>query len=207
MEYTRNTGAVPFSSPARKLAALTRAVTLPPVMALALLLLLRALCPDTFSGPGQLLLSIFFLAVSPTLAYPLWAAIPALRRGGRPLQRKLAFGTTFAGYTGAVIYGLLCRVPAGLMFVYLGYAFSYLALLVLNLCRLKASGHACGVTGPLLLFLHATAGRGLWFVLPCAALFLLVAWSSRKLRRHTFAELAWGASTALMGFCAAMLAL
>ena len=191
----------------RRLAALTRAATLPPVMALGLLLLLWALCRETFSGPGQLLLSILFLAVSPTLAYPVWAVIPPLRKGGRPLQRKLAFVTTFAGYFGAVIYGLASRASADLMFVCLGYAFSYLALLALNLCRVKASGHACGVVGPLILFLRATAGRGVWFVLPCVVLFLLVIWSSLKLKRHTPGELAWGASTALMGYGVAMLIL
>ncbi len=187
----------------RRIAFVIRVITLPPVMIAALLLLCWEAKRSLFSGVGELALSVLFLMVLPLLAYPLQPLIPKLRAAGRQGQRNFAFVTTFVGYTAAVIYGVLEHVEPGLMVIYASYFASYCLLLLMNYVGLKASGHACGIAGPMILAIY-TLGH-LWCIVPCVLLGALVAWSSLELGRHTARELIFGALAALVGFGAGVL--
>jgi len=184
---------------AEKVAKIIRTVTIPPVQVCTLLLLLYFMKRNVFANISQLLLSIFFLMAVPVLAYPLAAAIPRYR--GREGQRKLAFILSLAGYTTAVAYGLLAGVGHNLMLVYLAYFFSIVMLTVFNRgLKLRASGHACSVVGPLLLAIHFIGWKS---VLPCVALLAAVTWASLSLKRHTREELWWGGVSAMLAFALA----
>lgn len=157
-----------------------------------------------FSRPAEAWVALLCLSVLPLLPYPVSLAI---RRPGtvrREIQRRLAFFFSAAGYVLLFGFGLLFRVPGRVMTVYSCYLFSVIFLIFFNrFTPVRASGHACSVTGPsvmLCLFL----GRG-WFIL-CPAAYLLILWSSVRLKRHTAAEFLCGSLCFLSAFaCSVML--
>ncbi len=180
------------------MAKIVRVLTVPPVMICILLLVLYFARPSLFAGVGQLLWALLFLMVFPLLAYPVSALVPALRKKGREGQRGLAFLFTLAGYTGGLVYGLIAGVGDGLLLVYLTYFLSVFFLILLEKCfHVRASGHACSITGPLILLCYFTSW---WWALPCAGVYGLVAWASLSLKRHTAKELAFGSLTAVAAF-------
>lgn len=182
----------------QKIAKAARMVTIPPVTVFVLMLLLWFMRRSLFASVWQLVVSLVFLMIVPILAYPLQPAIPYYRKKGRDGQRDFAFVTTFIGYIGAVIYGFAGRVSMGLMVIYVSYFLSYSVLLLMNQFGGKASGHACGLVGPMALIIYSIGG--LWCIIPCAALYVLITWSSLTLGRHTPAQLIWGSLSALIGF-------
>lgn len=180
-------------TPALRVAKLVRVVTIPPVMAVALLLTMR-LTLGAF--PGWTLWAVMgCLAALPCLGYPLCAALPVLRKNKRKNERTAAVILSVAGYAGACA----CAFAGGLTgpdrTVCLIYLFSGLTIaLTQKLTGLHISGHACGMSGPI-----AAAS---WFVHP---LFLLgyllllpVVVSSLALKRHTGWELAIGAAVPVL---------
>ena len=98
-----------------KAAKVIRIITIPPVLVTILLMLLYFLRDDIFTGVLDLLLSIIFLAVISIIGYPISALVPKEKR--RETQRKLAFIFSFAGYLGAMIYGLTASVSTGLLMI------------------------------------------------------------------------------------------
>ena len=188
-----------------KLAKAVRVITVPPLLVCLLLILLYGTRPGLFSGPFQLALSLLFLMGIPLLAYQLAALLPFTRGKGREGQRNLAFVLNLAGYTAAVVYGLVLRASRGLLLVYGTYFLSVTVLLLLNKgLHIRASGHACSVAGPLIL---ASYFLGWFAVLPCAAVFAAVAWASLALGRHSWKELVAGALTAVASFGVSLLLL
>ena len=185
-------------------AKVIRVATVPPVMVLALLLVLFFRCTGIFSAPRELLWSILLLAVLPLLAYPLSSLVPGYRRRGREGQRDLALVLSPVCYAGAVLYGFAAGVSRGLFFIFLVYLLSALVLIVFNkVLGLRASGHACSLVGPMLLSLRFL---GVISILPCLLLLGAILWSSLVLGRHTPKELALGAlSTALAFFLSTLL--
>lgn len=180
-----------------------RVISVPPVLVSALLILIYFTREGVMASPAQLLLSILFLAVLPLMAYVVAAAVPALRKKGREGQRGTAFVATAVGYIGSIVYGLAAHVGHALMTFYLAYFFSYCMLVVFNkLLRVRASGHACGIVGPMILSVYYVG----WMCVPvCLALIALIFWSSLKLKRHTPGELAFGSLSAAVGFAVALL--
>lgn len=186
-----------------KIAKVIRVVTVPPVLVLLLLVILFFTKEAIFSGVVQLLLSILFLMLIPVAAYPLALAIPQYKAKGRDGERTLAFILSIAGYTMAVIYGIAAQVSRGLLFIYLTYFISVAVLTVFNkVIKLRASGHACSITGPLILTVYFIGWNCL---LPCAVLFVLIIWASLAIKRHTPKELIAGSSAAALAFAAALL--
>ncbi len=162
---------------------LVRVLTIAPLMALALL---TALClAGKLPGPEEYALSLLFLTVFPVLPYPLQKLSPRLRAQGRAGQRKLAMLGAVAGYACGLLYVLLAGAGAVLTAVFLTYLLSGAALALINkFTRLKASGHACGIAGPiaaaaLLIGRWAFCGLAVW---------LLAFWASVKSKRHTVPE-------------------
>lgn len=178
----------PLRRSAQVLAKIIRVITLPPFMAAALVLLLRACC-GAFEGIG-LWVALFCLTVLPLLSYGVWYILPVLRAQGRKSQRKLAVICSCLGYVLNSAYCILAHRGSVETVAILTYLLSGLLIAVLSyVCKVKGSGHACGLSGPTAmaaLRVHPLLLAGYFFLIP-------VAWSSLKLKRHTWAELAIGA--------------
>lgn len=172
------------------LARFGRVITIPPFMITGLSLILWNTNIDVFQNHLQLLGSVFFLGIMPVLAYIIYFVIPQLREKGRPFQRNMAFGFTFAGYLMAFIYGICNNVSSELKTIYCIYFLAVIFLSVLNFVfRKKASGHACSIVAPIMvLFLNSQAAWAFVFLI----IGTLSVWSSLYLKRHLPKELVWG---------------
>ncbi len=168
------------------IAKLVRILSVPPIMATVMVLLLRLTRPVLFKSPADLWLSLLFLAAVPVFAYPVSWLVPALRKRGRDGQRTLAFVFAFIGYICGVLYALLFRRSSGLLMLFLIYFFSALVLTVFNkVLHIRASGHASSVTGPIGYLCAAVGG---WFYLLGAFLFGIILWASVRIKQHTVPE-------------------
>ncbi len=172
------------------IAKLIRVVTVPPVMVGTLIILLSTLRADVFTGIGQSLLTLMFLAIIPVLAYPVSYVVPAIRKKGRDGQRNLAFFLSAAGYAGGFIYGWLAQVSVPLMIIFGTYLLSVLVLTFMNkVIKVRASGHACSIAGPI--------GLVCYFLPPVCivaslCLYATIFWASVHMGRHTVKEFIWG---------------
>lgn len=180
------------------LAKAIRVITVPPLLIGVLLVALYLYPSGVFHSLTSLILSVTFLAVIPAISYLVWAIIPSLRKGGRASQRKLAFVFSILGYLGGVVYALTAEISRGLTIILFTYFVSVVILTLINkLTIFRASGHGCGVTGPLLL--PAYFVNPFW-IIPSLFGLLLVYLSSLALKRHTLKELVAGSSAALLSF-------
>lgn len=174
-----------------------RVITIPSVLVCVLVLVLSVARDDIFCGSRDIIMSLIFLSVIPVLAYPLQHLLPAFQDKSREGQRQLAFILNIVGYTLAFIFGLILHVNDRLMLIYTTYFCSVIILAVLNLLHIRASGHACGVAGPLLFFVYFI---GWTAVIPCLVVMALIIWSSLVLKRHTIKELILGLLTCIISF-------
>lgn len=184
---------------AERWAQMIRIATVPPVMVTVLLMLLYGAGRITGREAGW---GFLCLAAVPVCAYPTVWAIPALRRKRRENERRLAFMFTGAGYAAGLIGGYVWGVGSVLRTVLWAYALSLVFLAGCNgLWHKKASGHACCVTGPVLLAAQILGGDRWWLWMLCGSVLVAAVWAaSRRLRRHTPAELTFGTLCALLGF-------
>ena len=180
------------------LAHAVRVVSVPPVMVGILLTLLLILREDVFAAPLEFVSSLAGLTILPVLAYPVSVLIPAIRRKGREGQRSLAMYFSTVGYVGVFIYGLVAHVGTGLMHIYAGYLFSVIIILVGNkVFKVRISGHACSVSGPLV---YSGYFLGVWGILVGAVCWGVILWASLVMKRHTFREFVFGTLTCLFSF-------
>ena len=138
-----------------KLAMFVRKITIPPVFAGVLLLAVYLSYPDTVGSIWYVISGVVFLAILPVLAYPLQKYIPGFKDKGRDGQRSLAMLFSFAGYLLGTILTFVLSAPEIVKIIFLEYLLCGITMLVFNkLFKLKASGHACGVIGPMLLMVY-----------------------------------------------------
>ena len=167
-----------------------RRFTVPLVFAAALLIIISIAYPHALGNPWHLLGGLFFLTVLPTLAYPLQRYIPKFKDRGREGQRSLAMIFSFLGYLFGTVIAFLFSAPVALKIIYLEYLFCGIAMLLFNkLFKIKASGHACGIVGPVILLLYFK------LYIPAiigAALIIPVYISSIKTKQHTVSQLIGG---------------
>lgn len=179
----------------QKLAYPTRIITAAPFMATLLFSLLYLFQPTAFTDLTHYLCSLLFFAVLPLLAYPVAAIVPALRAKGRPAQRHLAIVFSVVGYLAGLLYLGLAGGTRTEWMVYLTYAISGVGIALFSFVfHFKASGHACGVSGPVAMLAYCLGAP--W--LACYLLLALVFWASLKMRRHTVAQLAVGSLIPVM---------
>ncbi len=174
-----------------KAAKLLRILSVPPVMAAVFLLLLYRFRPDVVASPLQLWAALGCLCGVPLLAYPLsW-----LLHMGRERQRTLAMLLSAASYLAVWAFSLLTPCGRDYRFICGTYVFSAALLLVCNkLLHLRSSGHACSVTGPIVLLCFFLGAR----LAPlCALLYAAVFWASLRSGRHTAGEYLWGSACCL----------
>ena len=181
-------------SPAKRaqnlLAYVIRVISIPPVMVSLLVLVLALFSDGFFSSRLDIAAMLVCLALIPLAAYPLSWVIPAVRAKGREGQRNLAFVLTLVGYVLGWLYAKLCSGNLHQIFVYTIYLLSVLLLLLWNkVFHLRASGHACSVTGPTALagYYLGTAG-----IIIGAACYLAIFWASVTAKRHKWDEFLGG---------------
>jgi hypothetical protein len=172
-----------------KFAEIIRKFTVAPIMAFIMLVTLYLKDPSLFDGFTNFILSILFLTIFPLLAYPLQPFIKQYKNKGREGQRTLAMIFAVAGYIGGCLSGLLLHAPKSIRIIYLCYLLSGALITLFNrFLHLRASGHACGVTGPLIILMYFGLATG-YLGVPILA---VVWWASLKMRRHTIWQLVGG---------------
>lgn len=181
-----------------KIAHAVRIVSIPPVMVGILLVLLYTLREDVMVTPWEMVASLLGLTVLPILAYPVSVMIPATRKKGREGQRSLAMYFSTVGYVAVFVYGLIASVGTGLMHIYAGYLFSVVIILVSNkVFKVRVSGHACSVSGPLV---YSGYFLGIWGIVVGVVCWGIILWASLVMKRHTFKEFLLGTLTCLVSF-------
>lgn len=174
----------------KKIAYTARVVTVPPFMALIMLLGLYFCIPGFYGGIAAFVLSVVFLVVFPLLGYPLQPLIKRYKDKGREGQRKLAILFAVSGYILGLLFAVLLRAPVNVLIIFLSYFLcGLLIMLSSKVFRFKASGHACGVAGPFILLVYF--GQQ-WGVL-AGVILLAAAWAcSKYMGRHSHSQLAAG---------------
>ncbi|KXL53766.1 hypothetical protein CLNEO_09920 [Anaerotignum neopropionicum] len=174
---------------ASRFAKIIRVVTVVPVMALTTLSILYGLRPSIFQGTFQYILSIIFLTVLPISAYPLQLILPKYRNKGREGQRNLALMMGVSGYLFGIVFTLCSHATKELLVIYLIYFLSGIGILIFNkIFKIRASGHACGVAGPISILVYFIGIKALVSVV----VLMMVYWASIKTKRHTTSQLLWG---------------
>ena len=174
-----------------KVAMIIRKITIPPVFAVVLLLSVYFSYPEQFGAVWHMIGGIVFFAILPVLAYPLQKYIPGFKNKGRDGQRSLAMIFSFAGYLLGTVVAFAFSANTIVKIIYLEYLFCGITMLVFNkLFKLKASGHACGVIGPMLLMIYFK----LYIAAAVCALFAIPVFiASVHTKRHTPMQLLGGA--------------
>lgn len=172
-----------------KAAKAIRVLTVAPMMALVMLLVLYVRDSPLFGSPAAFVLLLLFLVVFPLLAYPMQPLIKKYKDKGREGQRALAMDFAVAGYIGGCLSAVLLHAPKSVWIIYLSYLLSGILVMLLNkLLHFRASGHACGVTGPFAILVYF--GQPLGFLgIPLLAVVCL---SSLRMKRHTAWQLLGG---------------
>lgn len=186
----------------QRLAKIIRVATVAPVMALMLLVILYFTRAGFFGNSLNLVLAIVFLVVLPILAYPLQPYIPHFKDKGREGQRSLAMWMSSLGYILGLVSAVFLPVSNYLLVIYLTYLFSGISLLLLNkVFKIRASGHACGVAGPIFSLLYFLGPWVLFGLILLAAVF----WASLNMDRHDKSELLIGTTVPTYAFLLAFL--
>jgi len=163
-----------------------RVVTLAPLLALLSLTILLVARPEAYNSAFDYALAVFFLTVLPLLAYPIQPLVPRFRDKGRDGQRQLAIVVAVIGYVAGIIFAVALKMTAQMILMFLTYLLSgVLVVLFNNVLKVKASGHACGVAGPIAYLTYFLGAEALWGVIILA----FVYWASLKMERHTWSEL------------------
>ncbi len=182
-----------------------RVISIPPLMVTYLLALLFFFRDGVFATTGEFITALAALAIFPALAYPVAAIVPSLRKGGRPMQRKIAFLFSVIGYIGGFIYALTAGFSKPVLTIFTAYLASLLFLVLFNkVFKIRASGHACSVTSPLF---FATYYFGLGALLPAAVLYATIFWASLVTKRHTVREFLLGTLVCVVSAGIAVIAL
>lgn len=175
-----------------RVSKIIRRFTVPPVFAAALLIIVYIAYPNYFGNVWHLIGGLFFLTILPTLAYPMQKYIPHFKDRGREGQRSLAMIFSFAGYLLGTGIAFAFSAPVDLKTIYLEYLLCGIGMLLLNkVFKIKASGHACGIVGPVIMLLYFR------LYIPAiigAALIVPVYISSIKTKQHTAPQLIGGSA-------------
>lgn len=176
-----------------KTARIIRVITIPPIEALAMLLILYGAKKIEFGSMKNLLTVIVFLTIIPICAYPIASAIKG-KEDTRNSQRKLAFVFNFSAYLLIMLIGYCKGYSPMLQRILNDYFLSVLVLTVMNkVFKIRASGHACSCTLPYLLLSYYF---GRYAAVICLVLYLMEFWASIELKRHTIKEFLLGSGVA-----------
>lgn len=173
----------------KRVAKLISIVTVVPIVAFFVITLLYIRFKREFQSFSWYLYSILFLVILPSSAYPLKYLFPKYRKAGRVGERKLAFILAVLGYVFGIFFVFVLDGPVIVKKIFSAYVFSGGVLTFINkTLKFKASGHACGVSGPIALLYYFFGKSILWLYL----IMPLIFWARMNLKRHTYKELSIG---------------
>lgn len=185
-----------------RLAKTVRIMTVAPFMALIAFLLLWLLKREVFMNVQGLLLAVLLIVIFPLLAYPLQPLFPHFKNKGRKGQRQLAIIMSVIGYALGIILSFALPFSDGTKMIFICYSVAGLLIfLFTKFSGIKASGHTCGVAGPILYLTYFLGAYALFGVIILA----LVYWSSLCMKRHTPKELIWGTIVPIIAFLSSYL--
>ena len=180
-----------------KTAKIIRIITIPPIEALAMLLILYGMKRTEFGETGDLLMAILFLAIIPVCSYPI-ASRKKNKEDSRNNQRNMAFVFNFLSYLAAMLIGYCMGCTRMLQWILNGYFLAVLVLTIVNkVFKIRASGHACSCTLPYLILSYYFGG---YVTAICLILYLTEFWASVELKRHTMKEFLGGTIVAWIIF-------
>ena len=187
-----------------KTAKIIRIITIPPIEAMVMLLILYRLKQEEFGNLGNLLMAVLFLTVIPICSYP----IASRKRGEQDMrnnQRNMAFIFNFLSYLAAMLIGYCVGCTRMLQWILNGYFLAVLILTIVNkVFKIRASGHACSCTFPYLILSYYFGG---YVTVICLILYLAEFWASVELKRHTTKEFLGGTIVAWIIFAGTFLVL
>lgn len=155
---------------------------------------------EAFITPVHYLDSLFTLCLLPLLGYVICRAVPSLKSKGRHLERVLAIAFSLLGYLLGVAFALIGGGTKTELTLYFTYLISGLLTAICSFVfKFKASGHACGVSGPAAML---SMYMGPVYALSFAVL-VPVYISSLKLERHTLSQLIAGTIIPVIALIAA----
>jgi MFS family permease len=184
-----------------RLAKIIRVITIAPIMAFVILTIVYVAYTHLFNGLANYILAVIFLTVFPVLAYPLQPYIKKFKDKGREGQRNLAIITGVSGYLLGILCAIILNAPKAVWLIYLTYFISGVGIALFNkVLKIRASGHACGVVGPMALLVLLVGKKALVGII----LLVSVYWASLRMKRHTVSQLVWGSLIPLVAMAAAM---
>jgi hypothetical protein len=185
-----------------KVAKAVRVATVAPISAFVVLTILYISRPEIFGNTMHYIFSLVFLVLVPISAYPLQPFVPGFKDQGRKGQRTLAMFTAALGYVLGVIFLMFVPAPDDCLLIYLTHLLSGLLFLLFNKAlKIRASGHACGLAGPVVALVYFLGAKALLGFLAFAA----ACWASLVMKRHTKSELAIGASISVLALFVSLL--
>lgn len=180
-----------------KIAKFVRVITVPPVLASAMLVILYCSFGKEFASLAEVLMGILCLSIVPVCVYPI-AGLEKNRSDTRENQRRIAFILNLAGYLIALVIGITMKYPKMLVSIFWAYLIAVLILTFVNKeTHLRASGHAASCVLPYLVLSYWMGG---WSVLLCICLYGIEFWASVELKRHTIQEFLIGSLAAVGAF-------
>lgn len=184
-------------------AKVVRVISVPPIMALFLLLVMYLFKNGIYVHKMDFIVAIAALVVFPVLAYPVQSIFGDKGENKREEQRKLAFLFCLLGYTGLMMYGIIGNVSPDMKLICITYFLTVVILTIFNkILKIRASGHAASCSSPLVFIVYQFK----WYLIfPCAILFAAILWSSLELKRHTMKEFLSGAGICIMSFLISMI--
>lgn len=185
----------------QKFAKAVRVFTVPPVFAALLCVILYLHVDGAFASFGHCLAAVCFLGVLPVLSYPVCAVVPSLRERGRKAERNMGLIFSVAGYICGMAFCLAADCTDMEKLIYGTYLVSGLGLAVCTLAHFKASAHACGCSGPILLLAVYVSP---WFLLGYGLLGAVM-WASKSLDRHSPAQLVGGSVVPVLAMLLCMM--
>ena len=166
-----------------------RILTIAPILAFITFTVLHLVSPEITGSTLNYILAIIFICILPVLAYPLQPIVPCFKDKGREGQRTLAMIMSVFGYIGGLIAAFALEMPDVMQALLMTYFLSGILIFFFSkVIKIKASGHACGVAGPIA-FLTYVYGAIALLGLPILA---FVYWASLKMSRHKTSELIMG---------------
>ena len=173
-----------------KVSKIFRILLLAPVIGAIMLTAIMVFRQHIFVSVLQFVLSLLCIVIFPLLAYPISYIVPSIRKKGRDGQRELAIVFSFIGYVLGFAFCFIFQSSPEQKAMFLTYVLSATLLALFSFVfKIKASGHACGVSGPV--------SYSTFFISPWCAIFYIalvpVFMSSTKLKRHTLPQLFIGA--------------
>ena len=180
-----------------KTAKIIRMITIPPIEALVMLLILYGLKREEFGTSGNLLMAILFLTVIPICSYPISSRIKNTG-DSRNHQRNMAFVFNFLSYLAAMLIGCYVGSSRMLQWIFNSYFLAVMILTIINkVFKIRASGHACSCALPYLILSYWLGWRAAVIGM---ILYLIEFWASVELKRHTVKEFLLGSAVACLVF-------